>query len=192
MDVSHGLAWLAASVPIDLTRMVGMATFAGGALACALAARAQRPSGRIWWALAGMQALFALEVLAGLRYQAHLLVNVLLREHDWYNGRTPLQLGLLGVALGGTAAITRALASRVDRSIALVLAGTALAWATMLTEAISLHRIDALIYAPLGPVKTIAALWLCAGALVILGAGHALRAGRMAAAPHAFGTPRPG
>lgn len=157
------------ALPIDPTQLTGLLAFGCAALACAFAGRVGRE--RRWWGLAGVSSVCMLEVALGLRHRAHDLVDSLLRAGGWYDARSPAQVLLLAiVALLAAASLgwltsLRGTAAEVRVGAA---AGMTALWLFGI-EAISLHAVDALMYARIGPVLAIGWSW-AALALVIAAA----------------------
>ncbi len=156
-------------------QMTGIACFATAAAACALAARRGR---RAWRALAIVQAAFCLEIVFSTRHRVHDLVDTALREHDWYAGRTPWQLGML-VIVAGVFAACAPFAWRLARSggapAAVAMAASLAVFALLSVEAVSLHAIDAWMYARIGPLLAVVVGWVAASLIVTVAALVAAR-----------------
>jgi len=152
------------------TQITGVLAFAAAACACAWAAT--RAGGRrdsVWLPLALLHALFALEIVFGLRHRVHGAVDVFLIDRGWYGQREPLQHALLVAALltGGAGLVGLLRWSRSNRaSTPAVLAGCVVL-ALFGLEMISLHAIDAVLYRPIGPVMLIGLLWAGCAAVVV-------------------------
>ena len=150
----------------NLTQAIGVTAFGMAAMSCLLVGKTGN-----WRALAGIYLIFATEIAIGLRHRAHLGIDHLLQSAGLYVARSVFQVLLLGVMVLSVAW----LAGRFVRRAALRQARRAehIAWVpTILTgglfgaEIISLHAIDAHLYARTGGVMSIAWLWL-AGATVV-------------------------
>lgn len=156
-------------------QMTGIAGFATAAAACALAARGGR---RIWRVLAIVQAAFCLEIVFSTRHRVHNLVDAALREHDWYAGRTPWQLGILVIVAGVLAACTL-FAWRLARGggapAAVAIAASLTVFALLTIEAVSLHAVDAWMYARIGPLLAVVVGWVAASLVVTVAALVAAR-----------------
>lgn len=166
------------------TQLTGLLAFAIATAACARAALRRRDrSNGVWRVLALTQALFFLEVLLGLRHQVHGLVDTVFAARGWYAGRSALQIPLVSAALlVALVAIAALLRWRgLGHSARAAMAASVIVLGSFVVEAISLHRIDSLMYATIGPVKRIAFLWAACAAVVAL---MALRS-----APRRGGTP---
>ena len=154
------------------TQLTGLMAFTLAALACAPAAWRRRGP---WRGLLLAQLACTAEIAIGLRLRLHDAVDLLLRGHGWYASRDALQEPLLGglllIVAIGVAALWRS--ARRDADLARAWLGTGLASMLFVTEAISLHRIDGLMYARVGSVMLIGLGWSAAAALV---AGSALHA----------------
>ena len=155
-------------IVLDPTRLAGTLAFGTAALACLRAATAGGRPASPWWSLGALQLLCLLEVVLGLRYGLHETLNGLLRDRGWYASRGAWQAELLLAALGVVATVV-ALACwrhRGQRAAIVAIVGTAVAVSVLGTETISLHRIDAIMYASLGPLVGLAWMWIAASALV--------------------------
>lgn len=147
------------------TQWLGQASFAVAAVACASAARWQP---RPWRGLAVAQALCFIELMVELRLRSHDGVDSWLRGRGWYATRGSLQLLLLAVVAVVVLVVTAALVvrwRRRDPAGALAIAATAAVVAAFLVETVSLHRVDAAMYAQFGRVMAVGWFW-CAGACV--------------------------
>jgi len=145
---------------INATQLAGLLAFGVAALACARAARARGQ--RLWWKLAAVSAGFALEAVLGLRHRLRDAVDTWLLAQGWYDSRTPVQIGLLvlcalllGWALWGLAGLRRA-----GAHARLAATACAVALCLFVIEAISLHGVDALMYANIGPVRLVGWAWV--------------------------------
>ena len=157
------------------TQLVGLLAFGGAAIACARAARVRRP--RLWVGLAALLAGLALEVMLGLRHAVHDLVDSTLQLEGRYDARGPLQWALIATALSLAALSLWGVArlQRHDRHAMLACAASAALLWLFVIETISLHSVDAIVYAPAGPVKLIAWLWAAAAAVVAVAASQVRR-----------------
>ena len=145
---------------IDTTQWVGMAGFSVAAFLCVCVARRGHTG---WWVLAALNALLVVEIVTGLRYRIHDLVNARLRAQGLYESRTLGQVILIAAALVVLLAVRFKVRTQVGSpSFHSALTGACFAVSIFLIEAISLHDVDALLYHPVGPVLAIAFLWLAA------------------------------
>jgi hypothetical protein len=149
------------------TQLIGLLAFACAAIACARTALARRE--RPWWWLCAACSGFVLEVAVGLRHRTHDLVDALLQAEGSYASRGPVQIGLLAVALvlsaGTLAWLIRARGA--DANVKAATVGCAAALWLFLIEAISLHGVDAVMYAHIGPVMLIGWAWAATALLVL-------------------------
>ncbi|MEO8836948.1 MAG: hypothetical protein ABI364_09440 [Caldimonas sp.] len=157
-----------AGLTIDASIVAGVSVFALAAATCARTARRTTTVPTWWRALAGVNAACAVEVLLGLRYRLHNLVIAPLQELGWYSARSPWQAVAIVTLVALALVLVAVVAWRRRGDAALVVAtfGTALALALLAVEAISLHRVDAMMYAFVGPLVVVAWLWAGAAALV--------------------------
>ncbi len=150
-------------------QVTGTACFALAALASAAAARRGE---RAWIVLAGMNVAFCLEIVFGLRHRLHNVVDVALQQAGWYAGRTPWQVALL-LAVAFAIVISAPSVWRAARGNGL--AKTALlasfaVFASFAVEAVSLHDVDAWMYAPVGPLLAVVVGWAGAATIVTVAA----------------------
>jgi hypothetical protein len=160
---------------IDATQIAGVLAFAAAALACAVAAVGARGNApTLWRVLALFFGVVAIEVVAGLRYQAHDWVTTMLQHGGVYPQRASLQRVLIALAAGLLVAGVALICALRTRGAALQVALAAGFCVVMFfaLESISLHGIDAVLYRPVGPLRLIGWLWLCLAAGAI---GAALR-----------------
>ncbi len=161
------------------TQVVGQASFALAALACAWVGRRQASP---WRTLAAVQALWVLELCVELRLRSHDGVDALLQSRGWYAGRAAVQVGLLAallLAVLALAATTLPRWWRRDPAGTLAILATAAIGALFLIETISLHAVDAVMYATTWGVMTVGWLWAGAALIVVVTAGFAARRARL-------------
>lgn len=159
----------------NATQSFGLAVYGLAALACAIAAGSAGPghTRRSWWWLAGFATLLLLDLLFNLRHGLHDHVGGWLKDSGRYAQRRELQWALIGLfaalvllALLGLIRWVRPL----SKGLRLAVLGAGLAAGLVGLEMISLHDIDAWLYARQGPLMRIAWLWGVAAALMIAGA----------------------
>lgn len=155
-------------------QLAGIACFALAAAACTYAARR---GSRAWGALAWTHAAFCLEIVISSRHRLHDVVDEVLRDHGWYAGRTPWQIGLLvAIAALALACLPPAWRGvRGDRLATIALIASLVVATSMLVEAVSLHAVDAWLYAPGAALLPVVFGWIAASMVVV---GAALGAGR--------------
>jgi hypothetical protein len=160
--------------PANPNQLTGIACFALAAAACTYAARR---GSRAWRALAWTNAAFCLEIVISGRHRLHDFVDDVLRDHGWYAGRTPWQIGLL-VVVAALALVCLPPAwrgVRGDRLATIALAASLVVAMSMMVEAVSLHAVDAWLYAPGAVLLPVVFGWIVASTVVV---GAALGAGR--------------
>jgi hypothetical protein len=145
---------------INATQLAGLLAFGAAALACARAARARQQ--RLWWKLAAISTGFALEAVLGLRHRLRGAVDIWLQGEGLYDSRTPAQIGLLVLcalllawAVWGLAGLRRA-----GPHARVAATACAVTLCLFVIEAISLHGVDALMYANIGPVRAVGWVWV--------------------------------
>ncbi len=167
----------AASPGADATQLAGVLAFAAAAACCAWrGVRAASHGDRVVWrSMAVVHAILAIEVIVGVRYEARLAVDAWLEARRLYSGREALQWALVVAAVAALAAGTAMLlrVSRTAAALRLALLGSAAAVAVFCVESVSMHRVDAVLYAAAGPIRSIGWLWVCAAVLVCVAAWRA-------------------
>lgn len=155
------------------TQLIGLLAFAGATVACARAAVAL--GGRRWWLLASAASACLLEVAIGLRHRSHDLVDAMLQAKGLYAARGQAQEALLAIAgllaIGTLAGLLRWRGADIHSRVAAIACLASLC--LFAVEAISLHAVDAVMYAKLGPVLLIGWAW---ATLALVTAASALRA----------------
>ena len=157
---------------MDANAVAGLSAFAAAAAACLRVSLRRGRSAALWGTLAALHAAWALEIVLNLRYRFRAAILPLLQDRGLYGSRTAWQ----GVAIVVALLIGAALAVWVwrrhrDNGAALgAIAGTALALMLLVVETISLHRLDAVMYAEVGPLVLLAWAWIGAAAIVIASA----------------------
>jgi len=157
---------------MDANAVAGLSAFAAAAAACLRVALRRRGAAALWGTLAALHAWWALEILLNLRYRFRAALIPLLQDRGWYASRTSWQ----GAAIVAALLIGMALAGwlgrrhRDDGAAIGAIAGTALALMLLVVETISLHRVDAVMYAQVGPLVLLAWAWIGAAAIVIASA----------------------
>lgn len=158
---------------INPTQWLGVAAFALSAAACT---RAAARCGRSWAGLAWLQVACAAEVVVNLRQHLHGAADGWLAMHGEYATRLPLQMALVAVTLAGLAGgVGSALAGSRSGGAAATLAraATCAAITLFIVESISLHAVDAVMFAPFGPVLAVGWMWAAAAGVVIVAASTA-------------------
>jgi hypothetical protein len=157
---------------MDANIVVGLSAFAGAAAACLRVSLRRERSAALWGTLAALHAAGALEILLSLRYRFRAAILPLLQDRGLYASRAAWQ----GEAIVATLLIGTALAAwlwrrnRDDGAALGAITGTALALMLLVVETISLHRVDAVMYAEAGPLVLLAWAWIGAEAIVIVSA----------------------
>jgi hypothetical protein len=157
---------------MDANAVAGLSAFAAAAAACLRVSLRRGRSAALWGTLAALHAAWALEILLNLRYRFRAAILPLLQDRGLYASRTAWQgAAIVAVLLVGTALAAWAWRRHRDDGAALgAIAGTALALMFLVVETISLHRVDAVMYAEAGPLVLLAWAWIGAAAIVIASA----------------------
>ena len=157
---------------MDANAVAGLSAFAAAAVACVRVALRRGRSAALWCSLGALHALCALEILLDLRYRLRAVLIPLLQDRGWYASRAAWQ----GAAIVAALLIGTALAAwagrrhRHDGAALGAIVGTAIALMLLVVETVSLHRIDAVMYAEAGPLVLLAWAWVGAAAIVIASA----------------------
>jgi hypothetical protein len=157
---------------MDANAVAGLSAFAAAAAACLRVSFRRGRSAALWGTLAALHAAWALEILLNLRYRFRAAIIPLVQDRGLYASRASWQ----GEAIVATLLIGTALAAwfwrrhRDDGAALGAIVGTALALMLLVVETISLHRVDAVMYAQAGPLVLLAWAWVGAAAIVIASA----------------------
>ena len=154
---------------MNANAIAGLSAFAAAAAACARVSLRSDRSAVLWRTLAVLHASFALEILMNLRYGFRAAIIPLLQDRGWYPSRTAWQEASIVLALlvGTALAVWVWRRHRGDGAARGAILGTALALLLLFVETISLHSVDALMYAEAGPLVRLAWAWVGAAAIVI-------------------------
>jgi hypothetical protein len=167
-------------VGLDPSRLAGAIAFAMAAIACALAAAIAPRRAVLWRTLGVVELVLVAEVLLGLRYRLHGAFDELLQQRGWYASRGQWQGELLVAALVPVIVLVAFACwrHRGDGAATVAIIATALGASLFATETVSLHRIDAIMYAPAGPVVALAWMWIAVSVLVSAAAAAAIARSR--------------
>lgn len=156
------------------TQVTGLVAFAVAAVACM---RAAHWRARPWWGLMAAQWGCFAEILFTMRFRIHDAVDATLQARHLYAQRTLWQIALLMLAVALAAACLWAAWRwrRRDPEAAWAFVGTIVAVTLFVTESVSLHAVDTVMYTPMGPIVAIAAGWAAAAAIVTVSALRAAR-----------------
>ena len=157
---------------MDANAVAGLSAFAAAAAACLRVSLRRGRSAALWETLAALHAAWALEIVLNLRYRFRAAILPLLQDRGLYGSRTAWQGAAIVVALliGAALAAWAWRRHRGDGAALGAIAGTALALMLLVVETISLHRVDAVMYAEVGPLVLLAWAWIGAAAIVIASA----------------------
>ena len=153
----------------NLTQCIGLASFGLATITYSNAARqnsaCDEPNRRCWLILSALYAILFLELIANTRHSALRKIGLILGLGDQYEYRRPLQLFIIVV----TTIIVLCLIAKLYKVILdLPLVGLSLliaAFSVILffIEIISLHQLDAILYARIGTIMVIGCFWLVLG-----------------------------
>ena len=157
---------------MDANAVAGLSAFSAAAATCLRVALRSDRSAALWGTLAALHASWALEIVLDLRYRFRAAILPLLQDRGLYASRTAWQGAAIAVALliGTVLAAWVWRRHRDDRAALGAIAGTALALILLAVETISLHRVDAVMYAEAGPLVLLAWAWIGAAAIVVASA----------------------
>jgi hypothetical protein len=160
------------------TRAVGFISYFGTSISCGITwlqarrhPRSYPESAGFALALTIIESLLALDMLFEWRFVLHTVFMKLFMEHDLYNERQPVQLGLLLLLAALLFAAVRMAFCRFHMRMGtlLMLTGVFLSLTLISMEIISMHETDQGLYHLVNGVMVIAYLWVLACALTLLG-----------------------
>jgi len=156
-------------VEINATQLAGILSFAMPAIFCALAGR--RLTG-IWYVLAALYTLLAVEVIFGNRHLISETLSAWSADTWVHNNRrgivAVLIIGTISLfAIKGIISIAK-LNKALIYKISLMTATSIIA--VFILEIASLHHVSALLYTSSGPVLLIGWIWLALGTIAALAA----------------------
>jgi len=156
---------------LNPTQWTGVVVFGCAALLCARAASISKVGAWGWIAVISFFCL--LETVFGWRHRLHDFVISIIAPHGWYPSRRPFQALLLAIllVLFGLVASSLLKLWRKDRKAAVAAFSCLSALCLFLSEAISLHAVDAMLYRPIGPVLAIGWMWVLLASVTIFMAG---------------------
>jgi hypothetical protein len=163
---------------INATQLSGMVSFGSAALFSAANWRAVRGGKRQWGLITIVSVSLAAECWIGVRHRAHQFATDWLVAHNLYDARYMPQGYLLATVAAAGGVLGLLVVARAGKWS---VAGRAAWLATMLslvlflTETISLHGLDAVLYRPLGPIAVLGWLWILLGLAISLSARAKLR-----------------
>ena len=170
------------ALQINATQATGLAAFFTACVLAAFAAKARRGRDRqIWAVLALVHAFLWLDVLVSARHTLHAAIDDYLVFLGLYGVRRILQafllLALAMMIVGTLVWIWRTpVYAAIVRARARTAAAATLAVAAVFAiETISLHQIDAFLYAHIGPVLVIGWLWASTALVVAIAAAQSIR-----------------
>ena len=140
---------------LNPTQLAGLVFIAIAGIACLMA----RPRGP-WRALAAVYGLLFVDMIFGLRHHLHDWVNAGLIADGLYQQRSGGQMMLLALLGIGAVALLFLLFRPMRLPARIGLFSTAGMVLLLLIEMVSLHRVDAMLYQPVGPLFLIAFLWI--------------------------------
>ncbi len=161
---------------LNPTQLAGVLPFTIAAVACVITARrAHRFRSRIYWAvLAVINLLFAIEVLALIRYQIHdFTINQILVTHGWHCQQAFLgRLSLRRLRQSFLVCVMFVLVRIAFVSwVASVASGNATALVGLFViEGVSLHAIDLILWRPYHQIVFVAWLWMAGAGVITLAA----------------------
>jgi hypothetical protein len=160
--------------PLDLTRLCGIAAYGSAALACAAAWAGARRAGtslRLALVLALIDVVLLLDMVFNWRWMLHqIFVDTATRENVYGQRRGPQQAALILLLVVFLAVCALPLRRLRGRGGAILAAwGAIFAAGLWLVEIISLHQVDHILYHTVGPIFSVAFLWIAAGLITSIG-----------------------
>ena len=163
---------------INSTEAAGFIAFVPAAIAAFIAAIAdRRPTVRNGWALIGaIYVMLSAEILASTRHRLGIALREWLRATHLFPERRPVQAALILLIVAIVLLAAFALVGRAPaRALAVATGATVAALGIFIVETVSLHAVDGVVYAPLGPILLIGWLWLVCGSVTIAAALWSIR-----------------
>jgi len=169
----------------DWTQCAGLASFSIAAISHLRRGRQSAGSNHLtrpWWlGLSAVYAMLCIELIANTRHTLLRMIGASLGLGDHYGARKPAQVAMLVV-------LAILIALLIAKAVSVIRRWPGIGWALTLglcsaglfvAEVISLHQLDAIFYAKIGPVMLIGWAWLVLG---ITAAGIAFASARPAPA----------
>lgn len=164
---------------LNATQWVGLLSYVAAALACSWRGFSERQGGRelgrVWWGLGALFAVLAGEVVIGGRHSVSEWLGRVLADAGLRESRRAIQAAVLTLFL--VKLVVAALVARrtvlaaAGRDVKLATLAAGIAGAVVVIEVLSLHQIDAVLYAQVGGgLRAIGAVWVLCGATVVVAA----------------------
>lgn len=163
---------------INSTEAAGFIAFIPAAIAAFIAAGAdrRRQVRNGWGLIAAVYALLSVEILASTRHWLGIALRDWLRAAHVYPERRPVQAALVLVVIAVVLVAAFTLVRRAPtRGLAVAYGATTAALGIFIVETVSLHAVDGVVYAPVGPILLIGWLWLACGWLTTIAALWSVR-----------------
>jgi hypothetical protein len=171
-----------AELTINVTQFTGIAGFSLAAIFAFWVARVSTRK-QFWIGIATFYVVAVFEIIFSNRHDLTNYVRAILKQYDVYSAKVSIQLALIGcvaISFGFLAyGLMRILREhenpeRLASAVTFVLSGV------FLTEIISLHMTDAILYQSVKGVLFIGYLWIVCSALIVFAATVRLRLERLA------------
>lgn len=163
-------------IELNVTRVAGFAVYAIATLACGLRGRTAGGLRGVKWVLvAAGFALLAIDLMLGWRHGLAGLLSEVFTQWGLREARRPIQVAVLGglAVLGAGGLLVMNLLIFRHTGVGFRLAATGLSGAVgmVLVEVLSLHQVDAVLYARVwGDLMGIALVWIACAAAAVVGA----------------------
>ena len=149
---------------INSTEAAGFIAFVPAAIAAWVAAAAARRPARNWAVIGVVYVLLSIEILASTRHRLGIALREWLRAAHLFPERRPVQAVLILVIVTIVLLAAFIMIRRAPtRNLAVASGATIALIGIFVVETVSLHAVDGVVYAPLGPILLIGWLWLACG-----------------------------
>jgi uncharacterized membrane protein YozB (DUF420 family) len=162
---------------INTTQFTGIACFSATAV-CTLWAAVMGTNGKLWLGLTALNTFLAIEVVTNNRHSLTNFARVLLKQSDLLDIKRRMQIALLiclCISLGFVVAALIRIWSRYQLPEKTACLAALTLCAIFLTEIISLHSIDIVLYSSFEGVLVIGYLWGICSFLVLIAAFENVR-----------------
>jgi hypothetical protein len=167
---------------INVTQFTGITSFSLAAIFAFWVARVSTRK-MFWKGIATFYVVVVLEIMLSNRHELTNYVRAILKQYDLYGAKGSIQLALVGcvaISFGFLAYGLMRILREYEHPEQLAGTVTFMLSGVFLTEIISLHMTDAILYQSVNGVLFIGYLWIVCSALIVFAATVRLRLDRLA------------